>query len=69
MNVDEALALEAATTWPAGCEADVALHTLAAAVRRVRVLHQRQPYYPYCEICPEEDGWPCPTLKALDGEL
>jgi hypothetical protein len=36
------------------------------AFERVRTLHVRQPHYPYCEICPESDGWPCPTLRALE---
>jgi hypothetical protein len=42
-----------------------------ATVARVRALHQQEG--DYCAICTEDYGrlsapWPCPTIRALDGE-
>jgi hypothetical protein len=44
-----------------------------AAIQRVRDLHRQHvltapDHDPYCEVCSYEDGWPCPTVRALDGD-
>lgn len=48
-----------------------AVRTLVAAVDRVRDLHRISPvapsYDPYCGACRYDDGWPCPTIRALEG--
>ena len=48
--------------------------TLLSAVERVRALHVRNEHTGDCEHCSERDypdyavPWPCPTIRALDGE-
>ncbi|MGY5048269.1 hypothetical protein ACWDE0_21955 [Streptomyces sp. 900105755] len=39
-----------------------------AAIARVRALHREE--YGCCAECTHESGvlWPCPTIRALDGE-
>jgi hypothetical protein len=44
-----------------------------AAIQRVRDLHRQHvltapDHDPYCEVCSYDDGWPCPTVRALDGD-
>ena len=47
---------------------------LLAAEARVRTLHRRNEHSGVCEHCSEHDypdyavPWPCPTIRALDGE-
>ena len=52
----------------------------AAAIQRVRNLHTTKTFtsyirnetWVYCESCYDEDGYaftyPCPTIRALDGD-
>lgn len=46
------------------------MHAAASArIKQVRALHQRQ--YEECTWCSTNDrhtAWPCPTIRALDGE-
>ena len=46
------------------------MHAAASArIKRVRALHVRQ--YDECAWCSTNDrhmSWPCPTIRALDGE-
>jgi hypothetical protein len=49
------------------------LERLRAAIERVRAVHRRYDDDPggpaYCIGCNEYDmAWPCPTIRALDGE-
>lgn len=36
------------------------------AIERVRALHRETPAGGYCISC-KSWGWPCPTIRALDG--
>lgn len=46
------------------------IQELKAAIQRVRELHKRT--YEYCANCLDPQGfgvpYPCPTIRALDGE-
>lgn len=46
------------------------MHAAASArIKQVRALHQRR--YDECAWCSTNDrhaAWPCPTIRALDGE-